>query len=57
MCNSDFDQKNKFFKLKNQVFQSLDRLIARKLNIFITNFNLTVNSETKCVVSFYHTSL
>ena len=49
MFNSDFDQKANFFKLENQVFQSIYRSSARKSHIFITNLILTIDREATCV--------
>ena len=52
MFNSDFDQKANFFKLENQVFQSIYRSSARKPHIFITNLILTIDHEVTCLQPF-----
>ena len=49
MFNSDFDQKANFFKLENQVFQSIYRSSAQKSHIFITNLILTIDREATCL--------
>ena len=67
MCNSGFHRKTKFFKLKNDIFQSLYqrakffrsksvviRSDARRSHMIIGNVNLTMDGETTCPVSLSH---